>query len=160
MPRGALKLAIIGGGSSYTPELIEGVLKRREFLPVSEIHLVDIDQGREKLDIIHALATRMVAKVGADIKISASTDRREAIKGADFVMTQFRVGGLNGLGPLAVHFARVEHVEAHGVGVVGADADLHRARGVDVAELHRLVHEGAVVDAAEVVVGPADSRMA
>lgn len=94
MPRGALKLAIIGGGSSYTPELIEGVLKRREFLPVSEIHLVDIDQGREKLDIIHALATRMVAKVGADIKISAGTDRREAIKGADFVMTQFRVGGL------------------------------------------------------------------
>ncbi|HAS64300.1 MAG TPA: 6-phospho-beta-glucosidase [Vibrio sp.] len=94
MARDALKLAIIGGGSSYTPELIEGVIKRREFLPVREIHLVDIDAGREKLEIIHALATRMVKKVGADIEIIASTDRREAIKGADFVMTQFRVGGL------------------------------------------------------------------
>lgn len=94
MPRGALKLAIIGGGSSYTPELIEGVLKRREFLPISEIHLVDIDEGKEKLEIIHALATRMVKKVGANIEVKASTDRREAIKGADFVMTQFRVGGL------------------------------------------------------------------
>ncbi|EGU32482.1 6-phospho-beta-glucosidase [Vibrio ichthyoenteri ATCC 700023] len=94
MPRGALKLAIIGGGSSYTPELIEGVLKRRDFLPVSEIHLVDINEGKEKLDIIHALATRMVDKVGAKIKITASTNRRDAIKGADFVMTQFRVGGL------------------------------------------------------------------
>ncbi|OLQ88703.1 6-phospho-beta-glucosidase [Vibrio panuliri] len=94
MARGALKLAIIGGGSSYTPELIEGVIKRREFLPVREIHLVDIDAGKEKLEIIHALATRMVNKVGADIIVKASTDRREAIKGADFVMTQFRVGGL------------------------------------------------------------------
>lgn len=94
MSRGALKLAIIGGGSSYTPELIEGVLKRREFLPVSEIHLVDIEDGEDKLNIIHALAKRMVEKVGADIEIKASFDRREAIKGADFVMTQFRVGGL------------------------------------------------------------------
>ncbi|MDA0150014.1 6-phospho-beta-glucosidase [Vibrio sp. LaRot3] len=94
MSRGALKLAIIGGGSSYTPELIEGVLKRRAFLPVSEIHLVDIEDGEDKLNIIHALAKRMVEKVGADIEIKASFDRREAIKGADFVMTQFRVGGL------------------------------------------------------------------
>ena len=94
MPRGALKLAIIGGGSSYTPELIEGVLRRREFLPITEIHLVDISEGQEKLDIIHALAIRMVQKVGANIAIKASTDRREAIKDADFVMTQFRVGGL------------------------------------------------------------------
>jgi len=94
MSRGALKLAIIGGGSSYTPELIEGVLKRREFLPVREIHLVDIEDGEEKLNIIHALAKRMVEKVGADIEVKASFDRREAIKGADFVMTQFRVGGL------------------------------------------------------------------
>ncbi|ROV59780.1 6-phospho-beta-glucosidase [Vibrio ponticus] len=94
MARGALKLAIIGGGSSYTPELIEGVIKRRDFLPVREIHLVDIDAGKDKLETIHALATRMVNKVGADIEIKASVDRREAIKDADFVMTQFRVGGL------------------------------------------------------------------
>ncbi|MDN3682981.1 6-phospho-beta-glucosidase [Vibrio tapetis subsp. quintayensis] len=95
MSKDALKLAIIGGGSSYTPELIEGVLKRLDYLPVKEIHLVDIDDGKEKLEIIHALATRMAEKVGADIDIKASFDRREAIVGADFVMTQFRVGGLN-----------------------------------------------------------------
>ncbi len=95
MSKEALKLAIIGGGSSYTPELIEGVLKRLDYLPVKEIHLVDIDEGKEKLAIIHALATRMAEKVGADIDIKASFDRRDAIAGADFVMTQFRIGGLN-----------------------------------------------------------------
>ncbi|MDX1303380.1 6-phospho-beta-glucosidase [Photobacterium sp.] len=89
-----LKLAIIGGGSSYTPELVEGVLKRLDRLPVKEIHFVDIEPGQKKLDIIEALARRMVEKVGADITIKASLDRRAAIKDADFVMTQFRVGGL------------------------------------------------------------------
>lgn len=94
MARGALKLAIIGGGSSYTPELVEGVLKRLAYLPVKEIHFVDVEAGQEKLEIIAALAKRMVAKHGADIVIQASLDRRKAIADADFVMTQFRVGGL------------------------------------------------------------------
>lgn len=89
-----IKLAIIGGGSSYTPELVEGVLKRREQLPVSEIHFVDVEAGLEKLEIIAALTRRMIAKAGADITVTASLDRRAAIAGADFVMTQFRVGGL------------------------------------------------------------------
>lgn len=94
MARGALKLAIIGGGSSYTPELVEGVLKRLAYLPVKEIYFVDVEAGQEKLEIIAALAKRMVAKHGADIVIQASLDRRKAIADADFVMTQFRVGGL------------------------------------------------------------------
>ena len=94
MPRNAIKLAIIGGGSSYTPELVEGVIKRLEFLPVKQMHFVDIESGAEKLEIIKGLAQRMVAQAGADIEIKASFDRRDAIKDADFVMTQFRVGGL------------------------------------------------------------------
>ncbi|OAN19071.1 6-phospho-beta-glucosidase [Photobacterium jeanii] len=94
MAKGALKLAIIGGGSSYTPELVEGVLKRLDRLPVKEIHFVDVEAGKEKLDIIAHLAQRMIDKVGADIKLTASMDRKAAIAGADFVMTQFRVGGL------------------------------------------------------------------
>lgn len=94
MARKALKLAIIGGGSSYTPELVEGVLTRIDRLPVREIHFVDVEEGQEKLEIIAALSKRMVEKVGADIEIKASLDRRSAIKDADFVMTQFRVGGL------------------------------------------------------------------
>ena len=50
-----LKVVTIGGGSSYTPELLEGFLKRYHELPVSELWLVDVEEGQEKLDIIHAL---------------------------------------------------------------------------------------------------------
>ncbi|CAM3746005.1 6-phospho-beta-glucosidase [Parendozoicomonas haliclonae] len=89
-----IKLAIIGGGSSYTPELMEGLIRRHHELPVSEICLVDIEDGRHKLDIIAGLTERMIAKAGLDIKVNATVDRREAIRGADFVLTQFRVGGL------------------------------------------------------------------
>lgn len=94
MTKSPLKLAIIGGGSSYTPELVEGVLKRLDRLPVKEMHFVDVEPGLEKLEIIAALTRRMVEKVGADIEVTASLDRRAAIENADFVMTQFRVGGL------------------------------------------------------------------
>lgn len=94
MARDAIKLAIIGGGSSYTPELVEGVLNRLDVLPVKQIHFVDIEAGYDKLEIIAALAKRMINKAGADIEVIADFDRRAAIKGADFVMTQFRVGGL------------------------------------------------------------------
>ncbi|MDW2312959.1 6-phospho-beta-glucosidase, partial [Vibrio sp. 1075] len=94
MSREAINLDIIGGGSSYTPELVEGVITRLDYLPVKQIHFVDIESGAEKLEIIKGLAQRMVDKAGADIEIKADFDRRAAIKGADFVMTQFRVGGL------------------------------------------------------------------
>jgi len=94
MARDAIKLAIIGGGSSYTPELVEGVLNRLDVLPVKQMHFVDIEAGFDKLEIIASLAKRMIKKVGADIDVIADFDRRAAIKDADFVMTQFRVGGL------------------------------------------------------------------
>lgn len=57
-----IKIATIGGGSSYTPELIEGFIKRYAELPISELWLVDIEQGREKLEIVGELAKRMVKK--------------------------------------------------------------------------------------------------
>lgn len=94
MTRSPLKLAIIGGGSSYTPELVEGVLKRFDRIPVKEMHFVDVEAGKEKLAVIEALTRRMVDKAGVDMTVTASLDRRAAIQGADFVMTQFRVGGL------------------------------------------------------------------
>lgn len=90
-----LKIAVIGGGSSYTPEIIEGFIKRCNELPIKEIYLVDVIAGEEKLSIIADLAKRMVKKVGLDIKIVATLNRREALKDADFVVTQFRVGGLS-----------------------------------------------------------------
>lgn len=89
-----LTIAVIGGGSSYTPELIDGFIKRAAELPVAEIRLVDIPEGYHKLDIVAGLARRMVAQAGLSIGISATMDRRAALTGADFVVTQFRVGGL------------------------------------------------------------------
>lgn len=87
-----LKIATIGGGSSYTPELVEGFIKRYSELPVSELWLVDIEAGREKLNIVGNLAKRMVRKSGLPIEVHLTMDRRAALKDADFVTTQFRVG--------------------------------------------------------------------
>ncbi|GAA0077072.1 6-phospho-beta-glucosidase [Clostridium sp. CTA-5] len=90
-----IKIVTIGGGSSYTPELIEGFIKRSNELPIKEIWLVDIEDGKEKLEIVGAMAKRMVKKAGLDWKINLTLDRREALKDADFVSTQFRVGLLD-----------------------------------------------------------------
>lgn len=90
-----IKIATIGGGSSYTPELIEGFIKRYEGLPVRELWLVDVEMGREKLEIVGALAKRMVEKAGVPMEIHLTLNREEALAGADFVTTQFRVGGLD-----------------------------------------------------------------
>lgn len=90
-----VKIVTIGGGSSYTPELVEGFLKRYEELPVKELWLVDIEEGKEKLQIVGDLAKRMVKKAGLPIEIYTTLDRRKALKDADFVTTQFRVGQLD-----------------------------------------------------------------
>jgi 6-phospho-beta-glucosidase len=93
-----LKVAVIGGGSSYTPELVEGLIKRQDELPIKDLYLVDIESGREKLEIVGALAKRMVERAGADIRIHLTMDRAEAIRDADFVTTQLRVGQLEARG--------------------------------------------------------------
>ena len=90
----AVKVVIIGGGSSYTPEIIEGLIDRQATFPVREIVLVDIEEGREKLEIVGRLAQRMIEKANAEITLSWTLDRRAALVGADFVSTQIRVGGL------------------------------------------------------------------
>ncbi|HBX9790156.1 TPA: 6-phospho-beta-glucosidase, partial [Klebsiella pneumoniae] len=54
-----LKLVVIGAGSSYTPELMEGIIKRQYEFPIRELWLVDIEEGREKMAIIAALTRRM-----------------------------------------------------------------------------------------------------
>lgn len=91
----AVKIVTIGGGSSYTPELIEGLINRYESMPIKELWLVDIEEGKEKLNIIGDLSRRMIAKAGLDIKVFTTLNRREALKDADFVTTQFRVGQLD-----------------------------------------------------------------
>ncbi len=89
-----IKAVIIGGGSSYTPEIIEGFIDRYHNLPVTDIVLVDIPSGKAKLETVASLAKRMIKNSQLPIRISSTLNRREALIGADFVTTQIRVGGL------------------------------------------------------------------
>lgn len=91
-----LKVTVIGAGSSYTPELVEGLLNRKDELPLAELWLVDIEEGMEKARIIEALTIRMIAKYNLDIKVVLTQDRKAALKDAHFICSQFRAGGLDG----------------------------------------------------------------
>ncbi|HMA35538.1 MAG TPA: 6-phospho-beta-glucosidase [Chloroflexia bacterium] len=85
-----MKLAVIGGGSTYTPELISGLLARVKTLPLRELWLMDIDAAR--LAVVGGFAQRMVAAHGAPFRVVLTGDQREAIRGASYVLTQLRVG--------------------------------------------------------------------
>ena len=85
-----MKIAVIGGGSTYTPELVNGFLERKDRLRIKELWLMDID--KERLDIVGGFAQRMVKAKGNPFRVILSTDQREAIAGASYVITQLRVG--------------------------------------------------------------------
>ncbi len=85
-----LKVAVFGGGSTYTPELVNGFLARHEQFPLDELWLMDID--KERLDIVGGFAQRMVEFKGNPFKVVLTTDQREAVRDADYVTTQLRVG--------------------------------------------------------------------
>jgi 6-phospho-beta-glucosidase len=85
-----MKITVIGGGSTYTPELVNGFLTRTDRLPLTELWLMDIDAAR--LDIVGGFAQRMVAAKGNPFKVVLSTNQREAVSGASYVVTQLRVG--------------------------------------------------------------------
>jgi 6-phospho-beta-glucosidase len=85
-----MKIAVIGGGSTYTPELVNGFLARIGQIPLSELWLMDIDP--ERLALVGGFAQRMVAAKGAPFRVELTTDRRAAIQGASYVITQLRVG--------------------------------------------------------------------
>lgn len=95
MEKRPVKIVTIGGGSSYTPELMEGFIKRYDELPIKEIWLVDIEDGKEKMEIVGKMAQRMWDASPYKVKIHLTLDRKQALKDADFVTTQFRVGLLN-----------------------------------------------------------------
>lgn len=90
-----MKLVVIGGGSSYTPELIEGVILHKDSLPITEVVLIDVEMGLDKVRINTEFARRMVKKAGLPIQVSYTLDRKEGLKDAAFVITQLRVGGLD-----------------------------------------------------------------
>ncbi|MFZ0547128.1 MAG: 6-phospho-beta-glucosidase [Candidatus Promineifilaceae bacterium] len=80
----------MGGGSTYTPELVNGFLARTNEFPLDELWLFDIDEKR--LEVVGRFAQRMVEAKGAPFKVFLSTNRPAAIKDADYVTTQLRVG--------------------------------------------------------------------
>ena len=85
-------LAIIGSGSTYTPELFDGIISHRDSLHFEEIRLMDIDE--RKRTIVGGLCRRMMAAAGMDSKVILTEDLDTALTGADFVVTQIRVGKL------------------------------------------------------------------
>ncbi|MET9691829.1 6-phospho-beta-glucosidase [Streptomyces sp. NPDC006514] len=86
-----MKLAVVGGGSTYTPELVDGFARLRDTLPVSE--LVLIDPAAERLELIGGLAGRIFARQGHPGRITTTSDLDAGIDGADAVLLQLRIGG-------------------------------------------------------------------
>ena len=86
-----IKVAVIGGGSTYTPELIEGLANRRDRLPMDELVLHDIDA--ERRDIVGGLAERMLRRLDWNGRLTLSADAGDAMDGASFVLLQLRIGG-------------------------------------------------------------------
>ncbi|MGW0417371.1 6-phospho-beta-glucosidase [Streptomyces sp. NPDC003015] len=86
-----MKLTVVGGGSTYTPELVDGFARLRDTLPVEELVLVD--PAAERLELVGGLARRIFAKQGHDGRIVTTSDLDAGVDGADAVLLQLRVGG-------------------------------------------------------------------
>ena len=86
-----MKLAVVGGGSTYTPELVAGLAREGERLNLAELVLQDIDP--ERRDVVGGLAERMLRAAGYDGRFSVTDDLDAAVEGASFVLIQLRVGG-------------------------------------------------------------------
>src|SRR5690348_17027240 len=86
-----MKLAVVGGGSTYTPELVDGLIRMRDLLPVSELALVD--PAEERLAVLGALTRRMLSRGEHPAHLTLTTSLDEAVEGAAAVLIQLRVGG-------------------------------------------------------------------
>ncbi|WP_411112859.1 6-phospho-beta-glucosidase [Streptomyces sp. 029-5] len=86
-----MKLAVVGGGSTYTPELIDGFSRLRDTLPIEELVLVD--PAADRLELVGGLARRIFAKQGHPGRITTTSDVDAGVAGADAVLLQLRVGG-------------------------------------------------------------------
>jgi 6-phospho-beta-glucosidase len=86
-----VKLAVVGAGSTYTPELVDGLVRMRDLLPVEEFALVDTDERR--LEILTGMTRRMLARGGHPANVAPTLRLEEGAEGADAVLIQLRVGG-------------------------------------------------------------------
>ncbi len=89
-----MKIAVIGGGSTYTPELMDGLISDGPVLGLEEVALMDIDA--ERLGVVGGFCQRMAAHAGEAFKVVTTSERERAVDGASFVLTQIRVGGQAG----------------------------------------------------------------
>jgi 6-phospho-beta-glucosidase len=86
-----MKLAVVGAGSTYTPELVDGLIRMRGLLPVEELALVDTDE--ERLETLAGMTRRMLERGGYPLRVAPTLRLEEAVDGADTVLIQLRVGG-------------------------------------------------------------------
>ncbi|HXJ63622.1 MAG TPA: 6-phospho-beta-glucosidase [Actinomycetota bacterium] len=86
-----MKVAVVGAGSTYTPELVEGFVAHADRLPVDELALLDVDA--ERLEVVGGLAERILARQGWAGGLTRTLDPDAALEGASFVVAQIRVGG-------------------------------------------------------------------
>lgn len=86
-----MKLAVVGAGSTYTPELVDGLVRMQELLPVEELALLDVDERR--LEILGGMTRRMLDRGGHPARVTLTTRLEDAAEGADAVLIQLRVGG-------------------------------------------------------------------
>ena len=106
-----MKLTIVGGGSTYTPELMDGFARLRELLPVEEIWLVDPDENR--LALVAGVSRRMLSHAGHPATVHATTDLIAGVSDADAVLFQLRVGGQDA--------RRGDETWPHEVGCIGQE---------------------------------------
>lgn len=85
------KIAVAGGGSTYTPGIVKALMLKKEEFPVSEIRLYDIDEERQRK--VALISKKVVGEFGAEVEITATTDPKKAFEGVDFIFAQLRVGG-------------------------------------------------------------------
>jgi 6-phospho-beta-glucosidase len=86
-----MKLAVVGGGSTYTPEVVDGIVRLRDLMPVDDLWLQDTNP--ERLEIVAGLARRMLERAGHPARLRTTERLEDAVEGADAVLVQIRVGG-------------------------------------------------------------------
>jgi 6-phospho-beta-glucosidase len=106
-----MKLTIVGGGSTYTPELMDGFARLRALLPIEEVWLVDPDEHR--LSLVAGVSARMLARAGHPATVHATTDLIAGVTDADAVLLQLRVGGQDA--------RRGDETWPHEVGCIGQE---------------------------------------
>lgn len=89
-----LKIVVAGGGSSYTPEIADGLIKRQAVLKVDELVLLDIEDGRDKVELICNMVIRMFKSAGMETKVRVSMDPEDAFLDCSYIICQIRAGGL------------------------------------------------------------------